>query len=124
MTDEAKPEKLTLAEALKDLGWFPLAFAVVVGGPSVLTILQELFVNHKLVPALQWIVDGYQRIMAALGAVVEPWVQPAIDWVNARFGWQLVLDPVWRPLFALTMVIAMGDARTRWRGGDHGGALR
>jgi hypothetical protein len=116
--DGAKPEKLTLWEALKDLGWFSFWFAVIVGGPSVLAILEEVFVNHQLVPALQWIVDGYQRIMGVLGAIVEPLVQPAIEWINARFGWNLMLDPVWRPVFALCMVFLMAFVRKYIRNGD------
>lgn len=112
MADEAKPEKLTLGEALKDLGWFPIMFAVGVGGPSILAIIECVLVNHQLVPALQWIVEGYNRIMAVLGAAVEPLVQPAIDWVNARFGWTLELDPVWRPMFALGMIFPVADLRS------------
>lgn len=124
MVDAAKPEKLTLGEALEDLGWFPLLFAVAVGGPSILAILEQVLVNHQLVPALQWIVDGYNRIMTVLGAAVEPLVQPAIDWVNARLGWSLTLDPVWRPVFALCMVLVMAFVRTSIRHGNIAGAFR
>lgn len=123
MADQAKPEKLTLWEAIKDLGWFPLALAVIVGGPSILAILEEVFVKHQLVPALQWIVDGYNRVMAVLGAMVEPLIQPAIDWINARLNWSLTLDPVWRPLFALAMVFVLGLARAAWREGAQGQAV-
>jgi hypothetical protein len=38
MADEEK-EKLTLGEAIKDLGWFPVLIAFVIGAPSILTIL-------------------------------------------------------------------------------------
>lgn len=123
MADEAKPENLTLWGALKDLGWLPLAFTVIVGAPSILAILESVFVNHQLAPALQWIVDGYNRVMAVVGAVVEPLVQPAIDWVNARLNWSLTLDPVWRPAFALGMVFALAYMRTGLREGSVGDAL-
>jgi hypothetical protein len=96
---------------------------VAVGGPSILSIIESVLVDHQLVPALQWIVDGYNRIMAVLGAAVEPLVQPAIEWVNARFGWGLVLDPVWRPVFALGMVVVVASARTAIRGGELRNAL-
>jgi len=123
MADEAKPKKLTLGEAIKDLGWFPLLFAVGVGGPSILVVLEQVMVNHQLVPALRWIVDGYQRVMAVLGASVEPWVRPAIDWVNTRLGWSMTLNPVWRPIFALSMVFVMATVRTAIRAGSVGGAV-
>jgi hypothetical protein len=118
MAAETNPEKLTLGEALKDLGWFPLLFAVVVGGPSILAILEQVLVSHQLVPALQWIVDGYSRMMAVLGAAVEPLVQPPIDWMNAWFGWSLTLGTVWRPVFALCMVFLMALMRTGLRSGN------
>jgi hypothetical protein len=111
MADETKPEKLTLGEALKDLCFFPILFAVAVGGPSILAILEPVLVNHQFVPALQWIIDGYNRIMAVLGAAVEPLVKPAIDWVNAWLGWSLTVYPVWRPVFALCMVCVMAAVR-------------
>jgi hypothetical protein len=120
MADAAKPDKLTLGEALKDLGWFPILFAVAVGGPSILSIIESVLVDHQLVPALQWIVDGYNRIMAVLGAAVEPLVQPAIDWVNARFGWELVLDPVWRPVFGLMMAFFIPMIRALLKSGIFG----
>ncbi len=115
MAEEAKPESLTLWDAIKDLGWFPTALALFVSGPSILAISETVFVDHQLVPALQWIVDGYNRVMAVLGAVVEPLIQPAIDWLNSRLNWSLTLDPVWRPLFALGMVFVFAVARSWWR---------
>jgi hypothetical protein len=123
MADGAKPGKLTLGEALKDLGWFPIALALLVGGPSVLAILESVLVDHELVPALQWIMDGYNRVMTLLGAVVEPLLVPAIAWLNALLRWTLTLDPVWRPLFALGMVFVLAFARAAWRDGDHGQAV-
>jgi hypothetical protein len=122
MADAAKPEKLTLGEAITDLGFFPILFTVAVGGPSILAILEQVLVNHQLVPALQWIVDGYNRVMTVLGAAVEPLIQPAIDWVNAQLGWSLTLAPVWRPVFALCMVAVMAQVRTAVREGDVAGA--
>lgn len=118
-----KVERFTLWSAIKDLGWFPLLFAVAVGGPSILAILESVLVEHQLVPTLQWIVDGYSRIMAVLGAIVEPIVQPALDWINARLGWELRVDPVWRPMFALNMIIIGAILRAGLREGDGGGAV-
>lgn len=112
MTDETQPEKLTLGDALKDLGWIPILFAVFVGGPSLLAIIESVVVDHQLVPALQWLVDGYQRVMTLVGAIVDPLVQPIIDWLNQRFGWHLTLDPVWRPVFALSMITFIALLRT------------
>ncbi len=116
MSDAAKPERLTLGEALKDFGFFSMLFAVVVSGPSVLSLLQSVFVDHKLVDALQWIVDGYDRITAVLGAIAEPLVQPVIDWLNALLGWDLTVQPYWKPIFLLCMIPVVSGSRAAVRG--------
>lgn len=96
---------------------------MIVGGPSILAILETVFVDHQLVPALQWIMDGYNRLMAVLSAVAEPLIQSAIEWLAAQLNWHLSLAPVWRPLFALGMVVVLGDSRTRLRDGRLGHAI-
>jgi hypothetical protein len=108
----SRSEKLTLGDALKDLGWFPLLFSVVVGGPSILSILQQVFVDQLLIAGLQWIVDGYNGIMAVLAAFVEPPIGYIVEWINQQLSWNLELRPIWRPLFTLSMVFVV--VATRW----------
>jgi len=114
MADTAKGtrERLTLGEAAKELGWFPLLYAQIVGGPSVLSLLEMTFDDFRLIAILQWIVDGYNRITAVMARMIEPLFTPAIDWTNVQFGWQLMLNPHWRPLFLLTMVLITSLVRT------------
>jgi hypothetical protein len=54
--------KVTLREALKDVGWLPALYTTVVGGPSILAILEMAIDGFQLVPAVQWIIDGYNQI--------------------------------------------------------------
>jgi hypothetical protein len=54
-----------LRAALRDFGWFYGLFALAVSAPSLLSLLQAIL-DHRLVDALQWIVDGYDRNAAAL----------------------------------------------------------
>jgi hypothetical protein len=122
MTSETKT-RLTLGDALKDFGWFALVFTMVVGGTSVLALLETVFVEHRLIAVFQWIVDGYNRIAAVVGAMVEPLMQPLVDWLNAQFGLTLALAPHWRPLFILGMVLVVGLARTAWRAGHKQDAM-
>jgi hypothetical protein len=103
MADAGKPERLTLDDALKDFGFFYALFVFLVSGPSWLSLLQMVFIEHRLVDALQWIVDGYNQIVGVLGAVIEPLLQPAINWLNGAFDWRLVLMPHWRPLALLSL---------------------
>ena len=97
MTQDQSAQKT----AAKDIGYFWVLFSAVVGAPSLLVILESVFVQHRLVEALQWIPDGWNGVTAVLGAIVEPLAKPLIDALNEQFSLDLTLDPLWRPLFAL-----------------------
>ncbi len=122
MTSDAQT-RLTLGEALKDFGWFALVFTAVVGGTSVLALFETVFVEHRLIALFQWIVDGYGRVAALAGAMVEPLLAPLIDWINARLQLNLHLGAHWRPLFILGMVLVIGLARGAWRSGHRRDAV-
>jgi hypothetical protein len=107
--------RLTLKQALDDLGWFWAIFTSLVNAPSILSLLQMVFLEHRLIDALQWIVDGYNDIAAQLGAWCEPVLQPVWDWLNTTFGWSLSLMPHWRPAFILTMLLVLAFVRQSWR---------
>ena len=103
--------------ALDDLGFFYGLFTLIVSGPSIVSLLQTIFIDHRLVDALQWIVDGYNDIAAALGRVCEPLLAPLIAWINDLFALDLSLQPHWRPLFILLLMFALGVARAAWSDG-------
>ena len=110
MARTAQQDRLTLREAIEDLGWFYATFSALVSGPSLLDLLQMVF-EHRLIDALQWIVDGYHDIAAVVGAVLEPLLRPPLAWLNALFGWRLELQPHWKPVFLLAMVFVTGLSR-------------
>lgn len=114
MAGRVQSGRLTFGEALRDLGWLPSLFSTIVGGPSILALLQMVF-EHRLTDALQWIVDGYNDITAKLGAVIEPLVRPMIELLNAIFDLNLDLQPHWRPVFLLGMVFVSGFVRGGWK---------
>lgn len=103
-------ERLTLREAWDDVGWVYATFSSLVGGPSVLALVQMIF-EYRLIDALQWIVDGYNDITAALSAYVEPVLAPVIAWLNQTFDWRLNLMPHWRPVFLLTLIFVSAMVR-------------
>jgi len=115
--------RLSLRDAVDDVGWVWLTFASLVSAPSILSLLQMIF-EHRYVEALQWIVDGYNDILAVVGGAIEPHVRPAIEWLNARLDWRLELHGHWRPLFVVTMLIGLGAIRNAWQHGFYGLALR
>ncbi|MGD9966522.1 MAG: hypothetical protein AB7T59_08385 [Hyphomonadaceae bacterium] len=106
-----------LKGALEDLGYFYGLFTLVVSGPSIISLLQTIFIDHRLVDALQWIVDGYNDIAAAIGSICEPLIAPLIAWINAVLALDLNLQPHWRPLFLLLLMFALGVARAAWSEG-------
>lgn len=116
--------RFTFWDGITDIGWFSWLFALVVAGPSVLSLGQTIFVDHKLIDSLQWIVDGYNGIMDVLGGMFEPLLQPLIRWINSYFNWSLELQPHWRPLFVLMMIVCMSGTRTAWHAGQHFYAIK
>lgn len=117
MSDQTRV--VTFQDAVADLGWFSWLFALVVGGPSCLALLQAVFVEHQLLTALGWIVDGYNRVLlvieGALGPLLEPLIRALGEWLNIS----LLLQPHWKQLFVLGMIFVASYARTAWRGRQH-----
>lgn len=115
MTDEPTAgTRLTLGEAIKELGFLPTLFAILIGGPSILSILQKVFLEHDLIEILQWIVDGYDSVIAILGAALDPLLQPLVTAIGGILNIELELDPIWRPIFALMLVVIVSAARADW----------
>jgi len=118
----SKPPAVTLRDALDDVGWFWLTFTSLVSAPSILSLAQMIF-EHRFVEALQWIVDGYNDILAFMGGAIEPLVRPVIDWLNQALNWRLELYPHWRPLFVVTMLVGAGAVRNAWQLGAYSVAV-
>lgn len=108
----ADAPKLTLLQAVKDLGWFSSLFATAAGAPSILSILQKVFIDHRLVDALQWIVDGYNTLVGLAAHVVEPALDPIVSWLSSITGWNLQLHPHWRPILVLNLIFYVSMVRT------------
>ncbi|MGQ0532812.1 MAG: hypothetical protein ACT4OF_09015 [Caulobacteraceae bacterium] len=113
-------EPVTLGAALKELGWFWGLFAFALGAPSLLSIFQMVFLEHRLIEALQEIVDAYNRMLAYLSAYIEPLLHQLIAWM---FTVPVELHAHWRPLFVLMMLHETADARNMWRFGAQAAAI-
>jgi hypothetical protein len=117
MTAPASGRPLRAKQALSDFGWFYALFATFVSAPSLLSLLQAVF-EHRFVDALQWIVDGYDQIVAVGAAYIEPLLAPIVSWLNETFNVNYGLHAHWRPAFVLSMVIVMSFVRTSSREAD------
>lgn len=122
---EAESKKgLTLAQALKDLGWLPI-WLMGLGGLSVVDIVERSVVGDlDLIAPFQIVLDGYHRITQFLAAGVEPVLRPMVIWVNAQFNWHLDLRPQWRSTFILFSIVIWGGVRVAWKRGWLAALLR
>lgn len=108
---------LTLWEALKDLGWLPFLL-MGVGGLSIIDILERVaFHDLSLIAPFEIMLNGYRRITNLTGALAEPLLQPAIDWINAQWLQHFHLHPLWRSMFVLQLVFVGSVARMSVRAG-------
>jgi hypothetical protein len=116
-------QRLSLKEAIEDFGWLPLTLLSIGGAISLIDIAELVADGLTLVTPFEVVLKGYRRVTEAIGALVEPRIQPFIKWLSAAFDWELQLQPFWRPLFVLGMVLVLGIARAQWRGGQWGRAI-
>jgi hypothetical protein len=116
--------QLTLWEALKDFGWPSLSLISIGGGLSIIDIAERVvFDGLTLITPFQIVLDGYHRVTDLLGAIVEPQLRAFVDWLNDQFNWHVQLQPLWRSLFVLGMVLVIGLVRTSWRSGAWGRSI-
>lgn len=108
-------EKLSARRAFKDISFFWWLFGVIVGAPSIVSIVQSVFLDKPLITPLQWAQDRYDEALDVLGQLMEPFLVPLVQWVGNLFDWDLTLQPHWRPLFVLVMVSALPFVRDSWR---------
>lgn len=114
-TGMPKRDVVTFGSAAKDIGFFSLAFAMIVGGPSYLSIAQAAFVEHDILHALGWIVTSYNVFLAIIGSALEPFLTPAITFLRERFDLNIALQAHWRQLFVLGMVFVTSLVRSTWQ---------
>lgn len=94
-----------------DLTYFWWLLGVLAGTPSIISIIQMVYVEGQLIAPIQSVMDAYTQTLEVLGAVAEPWIHPFLTWIGGLFGWDLTLHPHWRPIFVLMMVYAISYAR-------------
>lgn len=102
------------ASTLDHVGWFSVMFAAVAGAPSVLSILDGVFVQYNLLSTFQWVVDGYNSVVGIVAALFEPSLLRVAAWLNASFGWDLVINEKWRALFMLSLIVGISYMRIHW----------
>jgi hypothetical protein len=107
----------TIWNGWKDLRWLWGLFGSLVGGPSILSLLQAIFVSHRLTPVLQELLDAYNRLLALIAVQIEPSILLAVDWITQRWDLSLALQTHWRAIFALSLMTVVADIRSNWNAG-------
>lgn len=108
---------LTLGQALRDLGFMFWLFTAVVGAPSIVSLMQTVFVDFKLTELLQWLVDGYRDLLNIVGATLEPLANGLLAGFSGLFDVDLTLQKHWQPLFIVLGIFISTNTRTLWDDG-------
>jgi hypothetical protein len=101
-------------DAIKDIGWFPMTYSAVVGGPTILAIAQTAFKEWRLTPAFQWIVEGYHRLTALMTSYIEPYIVAVFSWIGSVLGVHWSLTPMWQPFILLYSIMLVAISRAWW----------
>lgn len=101
-----------IARAASAIGFFPLLL-MGLGGLSVLDLLEKavLFRELDVIAPIRAMLEGYQRVTGWAAAFIEPPLRPMIAWLNETFDWRLTLQPNWRSLFVVSLIVATSLAR-------------
>ncbi|MAK60146.1 MAG: hypothetical protein CMK09_04130 [Ponticaulis sp.] len=110
-------EDLTLWGAIRDLGFIFWLFTFVIGAPSILSLIQTVFVDFRFVDLLQWIIDGYSQLLDTLASVLEPIAIALFRQMKSLFGFDLSLRPHWQPLFIVLSIFISANTRSLWNDG-------
>lgn len=110
-------ETLTLFGAVRDLGFIFWLFAACVGAPSIISLVQTIFVDFRLLNLLQWILDGYRDILDILASTLEPIALSLFDQISNVVALDLDLLPHWQPLFIILTMFISANSRTLWADG-------
>ncbi len=114
-----------LKNALGDIGLFSILL-MGAGGVSSIALLEALLINQNLDFGffLRGLLTGYNTCLRILSAAIEPALQPTIEWAGSMLGKELSLAPVWRTLFAMSMIFGVSLTRDSWREGYRLSAAR
>lgn len=105
-----KGDGISARELIKDFRWF----SATIGGLSIVSILQAVFVDHDLAQVLQRVVDAYNVILAIVTGIAEPALTWTADVISDALHVDVTVQSFWRSLFALAMVFVVSVSRSLW----------
>jgi hypothetical protein len=101
------------SENARSFGWVYRTLALAFSTMSLVMLIKH-GVGEGFVPVLQALLDFYERMMTALLGWAEPMLNAALGILGQRWGWAFHLNPSWKHVFVLLMVLFGAEARN-WR---------
>ncbi|MEM9725839.1 MAG: hypothetical protein AAF909_10285 [Pseudomonadota bacterium] len=119
----AVEERGGVLRAARDLGFMGWLFLAIVGGPSVLSLVDAAFENVVFSAPLEALLDGYQRLLRVVALILEPLADQVMLTLRAWLDVDWTLSAHWRPLFVLMLIFISANARSLWSDGFKGASV-
>ena len=110
-------QRLTLLQAVKDLGFVFWLFTALVGAPSIVSLMQTVFLDFQLSSLVQWVIDGYRQLLGVIAGALNPLANLVLGAFNGLLSVELKLQDHWQPLFIVLSLFISANTRSLWDDG-------
>ncbi|MEM6535988.1 MAG: hypothetical protein AAF613_10145 [Pseudomonadota bacterium] len=117
LLEDEHAERLTLLQAAKDLGFVFWLFTAFIGAPSIVSLMQTVFIDFQLSSLFQWVVDGYRQLLGVIASVLNPVANVLLNSFNGLLNLELTLQDHWQPLFVVLTLFISANTRSLWDDG-------
>ena len=101
-------------QSLLEFGYFPLLVSALVGSPSLLVILESIFIGFELSRVFQWAVDGWIRLNTIVSIILDPFTSSIVGFIRS-LGIDVHLQSYWQSVLWLLFVPLISFVRTAKR---------
>lgn len=105
--------KITLGAALAELGFIPGAFVFLAGAPSIVSILQSVFVERDLYGPFRELFSLYDGAVSTVKSLLSPVGQSIIDICKTVFEIEISLSDYWPQVWGLFLVFVIPNIKNR-----------
>lgn len=106
------------------LSWFPLAYASLVGGPTIASLTLAILNGEPLSAPIRSALESYKVLSELATILLQPALLLAAQGVIAVIGGDVEMNPQWKPLFFLGSIPIIGLCRLYlWDGNRRQAAL-
>lgn len=106
-------QKLNLQHVLKELGVLPALYATIVGVPSIVSILQSIFIEYDFYGPFVILFKSFDDFMSLIGNLFEPLAVFISDLIAQITNFDVLVSEYWPQLWAVFLVFVIPDIRRR-----------